>query len=848
MERFNSIEDLESSIDRTLSEIDLLEQKLQQRGLRAESSADKKRHGPDLSDSSSCWSEWAPAGRLRSVVKRPVNSAAKGTQHLPTADRIPSSSTQARSPVQRRTKNNSPLHEYARQNSTAQRNRSTSVSSRGSLRSKRSPVQNQNGVAGSRDNSPQQKFARRDIRLQRDRSTSVSSRDSLRLRRSPVQQSTRNHHQNGIASSRDNSLRPKAARRSSRTLGGRSTSVSSRDSLRLRRSPVQQKSRNHHQYGVAGSRDNSPRPKAARRSSRTPGDRSTSVSSKNSLRPTRSPVRKQNGGTDSRDHYPLYKSFRRNIRLQKDRSTSSSSDDSWRPSRSPLQNQNGVADARINSPMYKLTRRDDKIPRERTAPISSRGSLRSGRSPVQRKNRIAESRDSSPLHKLAHRKGEQRRDRASSASVRGAPRLKQPPVQQRNRYLRLNGMWNSSDNTPLDKTHSRRNVRLQRDISVSSLSSSSPSPNRSPLQKRTNHSHQSGGADLRDISHSRRESRHDEWRQRNRSASYAAKDSPRKRRTQVQNRGGDLYPKKMTEMRDYLPTRKFEQPRGKFDRNREISSDTRQNSQCPRNSNYAGRRLGRSISPYTVRERIPDRRPPTYDGRSSWTEFEVQFNLVAEMNNWDSDRAAYELAAALRGPALSILALLTNEQRRDLRQLQSALKDRFDPDNMREVHRANLKGRRRQKGESLTELGQQIKTLSRRAYPTATGELAKQLEVNAFIDALGDIDMEWAVLRDKPKSVDEAVTVALQYESFLHTRNIRRPTGHTVRQLYPDDPPKPPKTSNPPPAQHGPQQEKNVIPNKKTCFYCREEGHFIANCPKRLADMKHMTSKPTGNA
>ena len=65
---------------------------------------------------------------------------------------------------------------------------------------------------------------------------------------------------------------------------------------------------------------------------------------------------------------------------------------------------------------------------------------------------------------------------------------------------------------------------------------------------------------------------------------------------------------------------------------------------------------------------------------------------------------AIELATSLRGVAQGVLSDMRPETRCSYRHLVSALASRFQYENQSELHRAQLKNRIRQKGESLTEL------------------------------------------------------------------------------------------------------------------------------------------------
>ncbi len=57
------------------------------------------------------------------------------------------------------------------------------------------------------------------------------------------------------------------------------------------------------------------------------------------------------------------------------------------------------------------------------------------------------------------------------------------------------------------------------------------------------------------------------------------------------------------------------------------------------------------------------KRPATYDGTSSWEDYLVQFQMIEEINNWDSQTKALELATSLQGQAMGVLTNRDPEQR-----------------------------------------------------------------------------------------------------------------------------------------------------------------------------------------
>ena len=173
-------------------------------------------------------------------------------------------------------------------------------------------------------------------------------------------------------------------------------------------------------------------------------------------------------------------------------------------------------------------------------------------------------------------------------------------------------------------------------------------------------------------------------------------------------------------------------------------------------------------------------KPGTYDGTGNWSDYLIQFNLIADYWQWNAYEKALHLAINLRGTAQSVLADLRQDQRTNFCSLSSALAARFEPVQQSELHRVTLKTRLRCENETLSELAQDVNRLVRLAYPSATVDVREQLSKDYFIDALNDHELEWAVLRGRPESVDNALKLALEYESFL----IGRRDKHVSSQRF----------------------------------------------------------------
>lgn len=178
-----------------------------------------------------------------------------------------------------------------------------------------------------------------------------------------------------------------------------------------------------------------------------------------------------------------------------------------------------------------------------------------------------------------------------------------------------------------------------------------------------------------------------------------------------------------------------------------------------------------------------------YDGKSSWKDYLVQFELAAHANRWDKHTSAVRLACSLRGSARALLSDLNPEVRYDYERLVTTLTERFEPENQCEIYKAQMKQRIRKRDEPLPELAQDIKRLTRMAYPSAVLDLRDNLSTDCFIEALNDADMELFICQKEPERLEDAVRIALKYEAFSQSRRKRLTPAKTgIRMQFEDIP------------------------------------------------------------
>ena len=153
-----------------------------------------------------------------------------------------------------------------------------------------------------------------------------------------------------------------------------------------------------------------------------------------------------------------------------------------------------------------------------------------------------------------------------------------------------------------------------------------------------------------------------------------------------------------------------------------------------------------------------------YDGTSSLETFLAKFTSMADYMNWNESDCYHHLCACLDGVAGQILWDVGPDGTVD--KIITLLRTRFGNELQSERFRTELKARHRQPRETLQPLYLDISKLVALAYPGSTAELSNHVAKEAFLEALGDPQLQLKVLEREPKTVVDALAVASRMEAY----------------------------------------------------------------------------------
>ncbi|GFW70249.1 retrovirus-related Pol polyprotein from transposon 412 [Trichonephila clavipes] len=226
----------------------------------------------------------------------------------------------------------------------------------------------------------------------------------------------------------------------------------------------------------------------------------------------------------------------------------------------------------------------------------------------------------------------------------------------------------------------------------------------------------------------------------------------------------------------------------------------------------------------------------TYDGKSSWQVYKTQFSIVADVNEWDSQTKACQLAASLRADAADILQTLPETQRLDFDALVNALELRFGEKCVKDYSRLQLKSRQKKVSETLQELATDVERLSHLAFSDCPTEVREVLALQHFIDGVRDPEIQKALRMADLKDLKGALVFAMKFEA---AQQATRKDRHPIRAVNESDT----SNSNVERLERQMRSFMNRVESlmsqkadgKKTlkCWTCGREGHLQRSCRAR---------------
>ena len=179
-------------------------------------------------------------------------------------------------------------------------------------------------------------------------------------------------------------------------------------------------------------------------------------------------------------------------------------------------------------------------------------------------------------------------------------------------------------------------------------------------------------------------------------------------------------------------------------------------------------------------------KPDTYDGTNDWDEYLTHFELCSELGRWQENEKTLALAASLRGPARTFYISLPQRDRRLYTDLVQRLSNRFGSTRQRSKWLSKFESRTRKSGESIAELGDDLRQMSQKAYPNLDCVAQEALAVNQLYKSI-TLEMKCRCIDRNCTTVGQAVDIIERYEAVLGEPNDKKKMARVVEKKTTND-------------------------------------------------------------
>ena len=168
---------------------------------------------------------------------------------------------------------------------------------------------------------------------------------------------------------------------------------------------------------------------------------------------------------------------------------------------------------------------------------------------------------------------------------------------------------------------------------------------------------------------------------------------------------------------------------------------------------------------------------PFYNGKGDWRTFVMQFEIIAERNNWDPRRQAEEILLVLKDDAAHFASELPYDVRSSFRLLSKEMERRFGDNSLPETYRKELQAVRKTYKESINEYAARIQAMVRKAYPGMDQQLFNSISIEHMLNGIPDQSIAYDVLTKRPKTMEETINLVTWHttcKNGLRSKNYVR--------------------------------------------------------------------------
>ena len=159
--------------------------------------------------------------------------------------------------------------------------------------------------------------------------------------------------------------------------------------------------------------------------------------------------------------------------------------------------------------------------------------------------------------------------------------------------------------------------------------------------------------------------------------------------------------------------------------------------------------------------------PPSFTGLTDVEDFLTQFEAVSTLSNWaalNPDPHPHFYSARLTGDALTFYRSPTTAQKGDYDELKRLFWQQYKTN--ADVLKAQVKSLRQLPGQDVSAFYRTLRDIAGKAY--TDDAVRNELLLTTFIEGLAHSVVRWEVRKAKPTVVEDALSLALEMQSYLN--------------------------------------------------------------------------------
>jgi len=241
------------------------------------------------------------------------------------------------------------------------------------------------------------------------------------------------------------------------------------------------------------------------------------------------------------------------------------------------------------------------------------------------------------------------------------------------------------------------------------------------------------------------------------------------------------------------------------------------------------------------RARSPSAQLPTFNGNRKWEPFLLQFNNIANDQDWNDQKKLRKLITCLRDEALETFEALSPEEQMSFVTANEKMTNIYGQSDPPSFIRKQLLSLRQAPDEDLLKFRSRIMPLVTRAYKGTTTSMREEMAVDALFRGCSDRDAACSVALLSPSTLDEAVKllraaisnkaaimgseVQARSVNALNHKDINDTSTKRVQAEL--DIPNQTRSCY----QCGSTDHSTTSCTEVICLYCHQKGHYRYACP-----------------